>query len=60
MEFPPLREYRCDCGKLLFKGSLLISVVEVKCKRCGEVSTFRGKKKNENLFNSLLIREEEL
>ncbi len=57
MEFPPLSEYRCDCGKLLFKGSLLVSVIEVKCKRCGEVLTFKGKKRDEDLLESILLRE---
>lgn len=37
----PLTEYRCACGKLLFKGSLFLSVVETKCKRCGSVRVFR-------------------
>lgn len=36
-----LTEYRCVCGKLLFKGSLFLSVVETKCKRCGSVRVFR-------------------
>ncbi len=35
-----LKEYRCACGKLLFKGLLLFSVVEVKCKRCGNTVSF--------------------
>jgi phage FluMu protein Com len=29
-----LAEYRCTCGKLLFKGALLHARVEIKCKRC--------------------------
>jgi hypothetical protein len=37
-----LKEYRCECGKLLFKGCLLISLVEVKCKSCGRLMLFRG------------------
>ncbi|HEX8947178.1 MAG TPA: hypothetical protein VF829_03135 [Candidatus Paceibacterota bacterium] len=35
-----LQEFRCSCGKLLFRGSLRISTIEIKCKRCGEVHTF--------------------
>ena len=31
----PRIEHRCTCGKLLFKGILLGSVVEIKCRRCG-------------------------
>lgn len=41
MELRSLIEYRCACGKLLFKGLMLVSVVEIKCKRCGETRTFR-------------------
>ncbi len=34
-----LNEYRCECGKLLFKGILSVCKVEIKCKRCGAVKT---------------------
>jgi PAS domain S-box-containing protein len=37
-----LKEYRCECGKLLFKGCLLISLVEVKCRACGRLTVFQG------------------
>jgi PAS domain-containing protein len=37
MRTSPLIEYRCQCGKLLFKGLLFTSVVEVKCRRCGHI-----------------------
>ena len=30
-------EWRCDCGKLLFKGVFLIGVIEVKCTRCKRI-----------------------
>jgi PAS domain S-box-containing protein len=33
-------EYRCDCGKLLFKGLLLDSKLEIKCKRCHKIKVF--------------------
>lgn len=33
-------EYRCQCGKLLCKGSLFLSSVEIKCKRCGKLTCF--------------------
>ncbi|MBI5456881.1 response regulator [Candidatus Kaiserbacteria bacterium] len=33
-----LPEFRCVCGKLLFKGTLHFSTIEVKCKRCGEIT----------------------
>jgi CheY-like chemotaxis protein len=32
-----LPEHRCTCGKLLFKGTLLFSSIEIKCKRCGMI-----------------------
>ena len=40
MENPFLKEYRCECKKLLFKGSLSDAVIEIKCKRCGKVNLF--------------------
>lgn len=42
-----LREYRCtNCPKLLFKGVLVDSAVEIKCKGCGSLVTFTGENKN--------------
>jgi len=28
------REWRCNCGRLLFKGEFMLGVIEVKCPRC--------------------------
>lgn len=36
-----LKEYRCTCGKLLFRGALFCSTVEIKCKRCGSVMMYQ-------------------
>jgi phage FluMu protein Com len=36
----PFAEYRCSCGRLLFKGLVLSGHVQVKCKRCREVVLF--------------------
>lgn len=37
------KEYRCNsCHKLLFKGVLVDSEVEVKCRGCGGLNTFHG------------------
>ena len=36
----PLRDYRCSCGRLLFKGLLLDGVLELKCKRCQRLKRF--------------------
>ncbi len=41
-----LIEYRCSCNKLLLKGFLLYSAVEVKCNRCGSINFFQNKGKN--------------
>ncbi len=35
-----LHEYRCDCGKLLFKSPSFSGKIEVKCRRCGSIKTF--------------------
>lgn len=36
-----LKEYRCACNKLLFKGYFIFSEIEIKCKRCGMMRTFK-------------------
>jgi hypothetical protein len=35
-----LQEFRCNCGKLLFKGLGIAGVVELKCKRCNCLKRF--------------------
>jgi phage FluMu protein Com len=41
------QEYRCkECEKLLFKGVLVDSQVEVKCRGCGYMTTFTGVSKD--------------
>lgn len=35
-----LAEYRCTCGRLLFKAVIRSSSVQIKCRRCGELRTF--------------------
>lgn len=38
-----LREYRCPkCQKLLFKGLLVGSEIEIKCQRCREIQILQG------------------
>jgi phage FluMu protein Com len=37
-----LKEYRCGCGKLLFKGSLFSGTVEIKCRHCRDIASFLG------------------
>lgn len=42
------KEFRCTvCKKLLFKGILVDSAVEIKCKRCGTMNEFEGVPSNE-------------
>lgn len=41
------KEYRCkNCEKLLFKALLIESEIEIKCKRCKELNTFKGESKD--------------
>ena len=35
-------DYRCSCGKLLFRGMIFRSCVEVKCPRCNKLNFFEG------------------
>lgn len=42
MQQQSLQEYRCMCGKLLFKGSIVHEIVEIKCKHCRKISAFGG------------------
>jgi|GEM_PF-1933810 len=35
------KEYRCRCGKLLFRGAIFIGTVEIKCKRCNTIRFIR-------------------
>lgn len=34
------QEYRCDCGKLLFKSPHFTGYIEIKCRRCGQIKVF--------------------
>ncbi len=41
------KEYRCpNDNKLLFKGVLIDSAVEVKCRSCKEIITINGEPEN--------------
>ena len=36
----PMREFRCQCGRFLFKAALSPgSMVQIKCRSCGENMT---------------------
>lgn len=35
-----LHEYRCDCGKLLFKSPFFMGRIEIKCRRCSAIKVF--------------------
>ncbi|MDO8521488.1 MAG: Com family DNA-binding transcriptional regulator [bacterium] len=44
------KEYRCpSCNKLLFKGLLVDSEVEVKCRGCSGLNMFHGEAKEKLL-----------
>lgn len=44
------KDYRCpSCHKLLFKGLLVDSEVEVKCRGCGGLHIFHGEPKDKLL-----------
>lgn len=44
------KEYRCPtCDKLLFKGLLVDSTVEAKCRGCGNLHSFFGESKDKLL-----------
>lgn len=40
METIPFIEYRCVCGKLLFKGVAITTPLQIKCRRCGALVPF--------------------
>ncbi len=35
-------DYRCQCGKLLFRGLILKDILNTKCPRCNALSSFKG------------------
>ncbi|MEI7683119.1 MAG: hypothetical protein WCJ24_02350 [Candidatus Saccharibacteria bacterium] len=34
-------DFRCDCGRLLFKSPGFVGKIEVKCRRCGQLKMFK-------------------
>lgn len=51
-----LAEYRCPtCQKLLFKGLLLICVVQIKCKKCGHVALYSAVSEPQDENTSTLL-----
>ena len=50
-----LNEHRCKCGKLLLKGVFFDSVLEIKCKKCGEISKIGSIKLVDDATHYLLI-----
>ena len=38
-------DYRCNCGKLFFKGVIFNGGIEIKCPRCGQLKSFFGSKR---------------
>lgn len=50
-----LNEYRCHCGKLLFKGIFFDGTLEIKCKKCGTISRVDRVKLLDDVNQYLLI-----
>lgn len=58
MGYVNLNDYRCDCGRLLFKGALLKCNLEIKCKKCGKINLFKNFFSDQNpTFFTLTINE---
>jgi len=55
-------EYRCACGKLLFKGMLMLSQLEIKCRYCGSLRVIGEKyeelSKNQYAFLAAISTED--
>lgn len=48
------KEYRCEkCHKLLFKGILIETDLEIKCKHCHELNQIKASQTNEYLCGIL-------
>ena len=46
----PIKEYRCQmCKKLLFKGLLIESIIEIRCRSCQTMNTVESSKSDEYL-----------
>jgi phage FluMu protein Com len=43
----PLLEFRCACGKLLFKAVLYFACIEIKCRGCAVVTVFSSSQNGE-------------
>ena len=50
-----LNEHRCKCGKLLLKGIFFDSTLEIKCKKCGEITRIGNIKLADDATHYLLI-----
>lgn len=50
-----LSEYRCNCGKLLLKGIVFDGNLEIKCRRCGEITKIGEAKLIEDASHYVLI-----
>lgn len=52
-----LTQYRCTCGRLLFKGIVRSGHVEIKCKRCCELVRFAPPQPLDGSMYQLLVDE---
>ncbi|MFA6348359.1 MAG: PAS domain-containing protein [Candidatus Paceibacterota bacterium] len=48
------REYRCLCGKLIFKGMILEGFLEFKCRHCDRITIVEGIVNRKN-FNTVIL-----
>lgn len=52
-----LSEYRCHCGKLLFKAPAVVTFIEIKCLRCKQIQTFGTLPQSDLVSFALVIDE---
>lgn len=55
MDTTPLAEYRCSCNRLLFRGVVLSTRIQIKCKRCNALVPFGPNGAEDALFHYGLI-----
>ncbi|MFA5080724.1 MAG: PAS domain-containing protein [Candidatus Paceibacterota bacterium] len=51
------RDYRCTCGKLIFKGTILEGFLEFKCRHCDQITVVEGILNKKN-FHTIIVNNE--
>lgn len=49
-----LKEYKCSCGNLLFKGLLYLCTIEIECSQCHKISLF-GELKHDKSYPPFVV-----